>query len=369
MIHGTFSVRLGAEIDMNRTAHRTLATPLSNLAILSSTLAFAHAAHGQQVEFELGVDGSAATSTFEFSIPIAGTLIGDYDARTNPGGTQTRPGLFGGSGNNPIDCDLTVAVAGDGATTIPVGAVAIDLSGIGSSSMVVESLDLDLLDGGVGSVSGELRLLYESFNTVSPFSVYLGGFELPIPLAGAEVSRSEFALVESFPVSTTGKGDSIGFSTLLPVLWTIEFDAGAGTQVQEIPALLPFEGTISGPAGSRSIQFGGTNSNSGSEPLDIPVPAIPLPLPTIPPGDTANLLFEGSVIGVDFATGLDVLVIGAERASSVPGDVNGDGRVNAADIGLVIAGWGLCSDCPADLNGDGIVDSGDLGLVIAGWTG
>ena len=32
------------------------------------------------------------------SAPIAGTFIGNYDATTNPGGTQTRPGLFGGSG-------------------------------------------------------------------------------------------------------------------------------------------------------------------------------------------------------------------------------------------------------------------------------
>ena len=326
-------------------------------------------ARGQQVSFELGADGSAATSTFDFSIPIDGTLIGDYDAKTNPEGTLTRPGLFGGSGNNPIDCALTVAVASDGGTTVPTGTLAIDLSGLKSSSMVVDALELDLLAGATSTVSGELVLLYETFNTMNPFSVYPGGFELPIPLANAAVSRSEFALTEPFSIFVAGKGGTISFNTLLPVTWTIEFDAGAGAQVQEIPALLPFDGVISGEPGSRSIQFGGTSSNSGSEPLSIPVPSIPLPLPTIPPGNTANLLFEGSVTGVDFATGLDVLVLGTEKAAPLFGDLNGDGRVNSADIGLIIAAWGICEGCPADLDGDGMVNSADLGLAIARWTG
>ncbi|MCP4833174.1 MAG: hypothetical protein GY895_00275 [Phycisphaera sp.] len=49
------------------------------------------------------------------------------------------------------------------------------------------------------------------------------------------------------------------------------------------------------------------------------------------------------------------------------GDVNGDGFVNGADLGLMIAVWGSCGDCPEDLNGDGAVNGADLGLMIAGW--
>ena len=35
-------------------------------------------------------------------LAFEGALIGNYDEEANPQGTLTRPGLFGGSGNQPI---------------------------------------------------------------------------------------------------------------------------------------------------------------------------------------------------------------------------------------------------------------------------
>ena len=58
--------------------------------------------------------------------------------------------------------------------------------------------------------------------------------------------------------------------------------------------------------------------------------------------------------------------------STLPGDINNDGQVNGADLGLMLAAWGPCvdpSNCPADLNGDGTVDGADLGTLLASWTG
>ena len=46
-------------------------------------------------------------------------------------------------------------------------------------------------------------------------------------------------------------------------------------------------------------------------------------------------------------------------------DINGDGRVNGADLGLLMAGWGGPSP---DLDGSGIVGGGDLGILLADWT-
>ena len=54
--------------------------------------------------------------------------------------------------------------------------------------------------------------------------------------------------------------------------------------------------------------------------------------------------------------------------ASSSGDLNGDGMVNAADLGLLLAQWGVCAGCTGDLNGDGAVDAADLGLLLAGWT-
>ena len=47
-------------------------------------------------------------------------------------------------------------------------------------------------------------------------------------------------------------------------------------------------------------------------------------------------------------------------------DLNGDGVVDGADIGLLLAMWGAY-DSPADFNEDGFVDGGDLGQLLAAW--
>ena len=61
-------------------------------------------------------------------------------------------------------------------------------------------------------------------------------------------------------------------------------------------------------------------------------------------------------------TGCTVSVI---VAASCPADLNGDGEVSGADVGLLIANWG--GSGAGDLNGDGTVDGADFGLLIAAW--
>ena len=50
------------------------------------------------------------------------------------------------------------------------------------------------------------------------------------------------------------------------------------------------------------------------------------------------------------------------------GDINNDGKVDGADIGLLIGAWGS-SNPAADINHDGVVDGGDLGILLGNWTG
>jgi hypothetical protein len=63
----------------------------------------------------------------------------------------------------------------------------------------------------------------------------------------------------------------------------------------------------------------------------------------------------------------DIVIEGILPSGGVPGDLNGDGIVNGADMGLLLASWGACSGCDADLNGDGLVNGGDLGLLLSYW--
>lgn len=52
---------------------------------------------------------------------------------------------------------------------------------------------------------------------------------------------------------------------------------------------------------------------------------------------------------------------------TVEGDLTGDGRVDGADLGIMLAKWGS-SDTAADFDGSGEVDGGDLGLLLSWWT-
>lgn len=52
----------------------------------------------------------------------------------------------------------------------------------------------------------------------------------------------------------------------------------------------------------------------------------------------------------------------------MPGDLDGDGRVNGSDYGILLARWAT-SDPEADLDGDGTVGGGDVGVLLSLWTG
>lgn len=53
---------------------------------------------------------------------------------------------------------------------------------------------------------------------------------------------------------------------------------------------------------------------------------------------------------------------------SNPSDLNDDGVVDGADLGLLLGDWGKCNDCGGDLNDDGIVDGADLGTLLGAWS-
>jgi chitinase len=65
-----------------------------------------------------------------------------------------------------------------------------------------------------------------------------------------------------------------------------------------------------------------------------------------------------ALIGDGVATGT-ILV-------ACPGDLDGSGSVDGADLGMVLSAWGQIGG-PADLDGSGVVDGADLGAVLAGW--
>lgn len=51
---------------------------------------------------------------------------------------------------------------------------------------------------------------------------------------------------------------------------------------------------------------------------------------------------------------------------SCPADLDGNGVVDGADLGLLLGDWGSTAS-PADLNGDDMVDGADLGRMLGAW--
>jgi len=60
-------------------------------------------------------------------------------------------------------------------------------------------------------------------------------------------------------------------------------------------------------------------------------------------------------------------VVAALSVECAFADLNCDGVVDGADLGILLSAWGS-DDATADLNGDGVVDGADLGQLLANWT-
>ena len=72
---------------------------------------------------------------------------------------------------------------------------------------------------------------------------------------------------------------------------------------------------------------------------------------------------SGSIVeaGID-----DFAIQITQCALGLTADINGDGVVDTADLGILLGLFGT-SDPQADLNGDGAVDTADLGILLSAF--
>ena len=79
----------------------------------------------------------------------------------------------------------------------------------------------------------------------------------------------------------------------------------------------------------------------------------------------------GDYTGMRVLAGVDELdfpwAIAYRAIQYQPADLTQDGKVDGADLGLLLAQFG--SEGSADFDGNGVVDGGDLGALLAAWTG
>jgi hypothetical protein len=105
-----------------------------------------------------------------------------------------------------------------------------------------------------------------------------------------------------------------------------------------------------------------------------------VPIPSAPGPQTAETIgvsVHSQITSGDKLTVTSLFVVKPgrptrpERPESCIADINNDGKVSAADLGLMLAFWGTDGANEdgflIDINNDGSVDAGDLGLMLGYW--
>ena len=85
-----------------------------------------------------------------------------------------------------------------------------------------------------------------------------------------------------------------------------------------------------------------------------------------PAGITAALPAEYRIDYIRLFDNGHTILSGSGIAEPCPEDLDGDGRITAADLGVMLGAWGT-NDPSADVNDDGIVDAADLGVILGAW--
>ena len=86
----------------------------------------------------------------------------------------------------------------------------------------------------------------------------------------------------------------------------------------------------------------------------------------LPPGNPITLIIGFHSLTFHPCCFREITFIVPPSGTTVRGDLNDDGIVNAADLAMLLAEWGS-SNGSADINGDGIVNAADLAIMLANW--
>lgn len=240
---------------------------------------------------------SGVTGSVDFSVATTGTLIGDWDADTNPTGTRTKPGLFGSFGsteNVAVNVDLGLGLGGS-VNSMSQSAFNLNLN-TGAGTALISGYSADLLASGPVALPASIMLAFDTFRTANPDSVYLG---VPLDVPFGELSLASLTATQigpAAPGSLTPAGGNVYDLTLaIPVNIQAQFEGldGQMFDIGPLPFVLPVDGQLEVAGQTASLTATAALELAETFDAGVALPQFPLGLPTIlPPGDTANLLFD-----------------------------------------------------------------------------
>lgn len=269
------------------------------------------ASQAQLYDFSVVAPPSGISGNLALSAGTAGTLIGNYDPDTNPTGTRTKPGLFGSFGpteNLPVSIEIDAQVGGNinrhagGTFQLTVNRTA--------NTVSFSGLSLNFLANGPAVLPATVTLRGQAFRTRNPDSTY--PLVVPITLPIGSLTLSQFEAVQTGVgggVLTPQGGGVYTFTAGVAVDVSVALDFLGNPFAQTIPFVLPLQGTLTLSDDLNAAvlnSFQPIEFSQSFEP-NFDIPPFEFGLPTIlPPGSTANLIFDLVLEDIGFNSNLDI---------------------------------------------------------------
>lgn len=352
--------------------HMKFATAIAAL-VMGARLAQA----ADTFNFVVASQNSSATWSLSLTAPFqtspSGTsyILGSYDAATNPTGTRTIPGIFGGdtNANTPINISSgSVSATGSSGSTIirPAGSFSLTINPA-SNLASLSGLAANVLNGATGSAAANLSISYSTFRTRQPTCTILG-IPLTLPLGSATLTSLTAAQGETGGVGTLTPTGPNTYTVNIPVeviaSATATF-AGAPVDIPVTPVPVILTGTLTINGASATFNGGFSIANQQTAPGPTPL----APIAFTEPLCSGNLLVQVTL--ADTSTNVNASVTTLANGTLAPAlcdpDLNQDGNTDQNDIDYlinVIAGGSNPTAIDTDFNLDGNVDATDIDSLL-----
>ena len=272
----------------------------------------------QVYDFVINQRTSGIDATVTNTLNTAGTLIGDYDATSNPTGTRTKPGLLGSFGNTEnvaVPVTLAGGLSGHSVSHTSGGfGLAIDTA---TGGLSISNFGANLLAGGSLRLPATITLSYDTFRTRSPSSTYIGGFPITLPFGEADVTALTMQQIGPASLGTVTQTavNTFDFTATVLVQTTASLSLFGNTfDIPGAPSAILLQGQIVLSGEHATLASLNTLDLSNSQDINQALPQFAFGLPTIlPPGSTANVLFDLNV-------------------SSISSSISGDNSINADGV-------------------------------------
>lgn len=327
--------------------------------------------------FDSSVDTKTSSANIESMIVFdsTGTLIGDFDSKTNPSGTQTRLGLFGGSGNQPIDTSVSVG-ADSSLDTNPTGSFVVSPD-FDLGIIEIDGLVVDLLNGSPSETDLSITMLYSSFHTVSPTFIYPGGVPITLPIGqigGISEAIITQTLLGAGTLTPTADPSIFDVAMLMTAELDMTFDASlpgqdpTQTPIDALPIVLPIAGQIEmidSDTISITLEIM-PDAITFAAPIDgVALPDVPFELPTFGT-DTAGVLFSPTPESINVDALLSLTINAFGHRSDCLADLTGDGLLNFFDVSAFLSAFNAMESV-ADFTGDGLYNFFDVSAFLSAF--